>query len=629
MKKVIFVFILLMFLVHFDKAKADDACVPDNHPTFENVSDFYYEIGQPTPNYIEKITVTDICGNPVLITNESVNVNLVNYDEEGVYTLIYYALETVVTAKVYVFEDIPVIKGLEDFYIEVNSEEVDYLIGVTARDVFNDNDLTASIEVDSSNIDYTKVGTYDLIYSVQDHLGNETVKTVQVHIRDTTKPVIKNYKNLILEVNTDIDNYDFWNGINISDNSLQQVTQTLNLDNLKIGKIGVYEIEYIAIDESNNERRVPIQVQVIDTKKPVLKNISNLSILVNTSIEKSIFTQNITIEDNYDGVISIYHLRVDYHLINPNKPGVYPVLYFVSDSSGNYTEKIIYVTVLDEDKPQILNTGDIRVPLNTESIDYLENISCQDVTDGCLTDQIIVYDDLVNLNEIGTYPLTYIVYDSSGNYDIKQVNVIVYDEENPVITGVTDLIIEVRSELTKAYFLTQVTAFDNNDGDITSSVDVDLDQINFDELGTYQIKYFVSDTSGNIEETYAIVTIVDTTAPQITGYQDLTINLNQEIDETYLLSGLSVIDNYDGDITSLATVKGFYDTSKEGTYIITIEASDSSGNVSEVTFNLIVVIEGQPIQEDKNDYSIFYIVGGIGLSLIGTGFIGYRKRHLT
>lgn len=620
-----FVFILLMFLVNFDKAKADDTCVPNDHPTIENTSDFYYEIGQPHPNYLENVTATDSCGNTIAV---HVNNDLVNYNEEGEYTLYYYAMGSAVSVHIFVYVDIPLLEGLKDFNIEINSEEVDYLSGITARDVFNDTDITSSIEIDSSDIDYTRNGSYDLIYSVEDHLGNETVKIVQVYIQDTIEPTIKDYKNLILEVDTDIDNYEFWEGVIVTDNSLHPVTHSLNLENLKIGTIGEYEIEYIAIDESNNEKRVSVKVKVIDTEKPEMKNISDLTISVNTPLEKSIFVQNVLVEDNYDGIISLEHLMIDYHLVNSNKPGVYPVLYFVSDTSGNYTEKVIYVTVIDEDKPSILNVGDIRVPVRTENIDYLENISCEDVTDGNLTNQIIVYDDLVNLNKIGTYPLMYFVSDSSGNYDIKQVNVIVYDEENPVISGVTDLIIEVKSQLTKAYFLNQVTAFDNNDGDITSSIDVELEQINFDELGTYQIRYFVTDSSGNIEEVFAIVTIVDTTQPNITGYQDITIIINQDIDEAYLLAGLSVIDNYDGDITSLATVKGFYDSSKEGTYIITIEVTDSNGNVSEVSFNLYVVAEKEPVQEDKIDYSIFYIVGGIGLSLIGTGFLGYRRRHL-
>jgi len=628
MKKVIFTLLLLMFLFRFDDATALEACIPNNKPSIENTSDFFYKIGQPTPNYLENITAVDNCGNTVVTI--MFYDELVNYFEAGDYTLYIYALESVVSVNVFVRVDIPEINGVSDLYIEINSDEVDYLLGITATDVINNNDITHLIEVDNRNIDYSRTGTYDLIYSVKDHLENETIKTVNVYIQDTIAPTIKNSKNIILEVNSDIVNFDFWEGISITDNSLHLINQDLNLGNLNIDTVGEYTIEYIAIDESNNEKRVPIKVKVIDTINPEIKNLSHLTILVNIVIERSHFTQNIVIEDNYDINISIEYLIVDYRLVDTSSPGIYPVFYFVSDSSGNYTYEIISVTVMDEDLPLIINTNNIRVPVHTESINYLDNISCEDLTDGNLTNQIIIDDHLVNLNVIGTYPLIYMIYDSSGNYDIKKVNVIVYDEEAPIISGVNDLVLEVKSQVTIDYFLSSVTAFDNSDQDITSSIEVDITQINFDEFGIYQIKYFVTDSSGNTAEIYANVSIVDTTIPVITGYQDVTIMLHQVIDDQFLLTNISVFDNYDGDISSQATVKGFFDSSIEGTYILTIEVIDSSGNVAEVTFNLHVIKAhvGDSDLADTSNYSIFYIIGGIGVSLIATGFLGYRTRKM-
>src|SRR5690606_11124191 len=103
-----------------------------------------------------------------------------------------------------------------------------------------------------------------------------------------------------------------------------------NLDKLDIGKVGVYEIEYIAKDESNNETRVKVKVTVVDTVKPSIKNTKDLSFLVDTSLSKLKFLEGISVSDNYDKNISLDQLYVDYSAVNVNVPWVYPVVYLLS-----------------------------------------------------------------------------------------------------------------------------------------------------------------------------------------------------------------------------------------------------------------------------------------------------------
>ncbi len=638
MKKIVFTLMTLVFFIQFNQNVQADECIPDNKPTLSGIHDFYYVIGEEKPDYLENITALDSCGNPFysFIYHDSE----VDYNEEGEYLIYYYARETYETATIFVYEDIPKIEGTKDLYVEIHSNPPNYLVDVSAYDVYNGNDLTDMIDVDSSDIDISKIGEYELIYSVKDHLNNVTEKTVTVYVQDTINPVIMNHKDLTLEVNTDITDYDFWQGISVSDNSQQSITTTLNLDNLIINTVGEYEVEYIAIDQSNNECREKVNVNVVDTKKPEIKNLEDLRILIGTTIDRSLLVQGIVVEDNYDGIIPNNQLIIDDRLVNSSKPGKYNVYYYVSDSSGNFTSKFISVTVYDEDIPEIIGAKDIRVSVFTESVNYLEGISCIDETEGDLTDYIKVEDQLVDLNRVGTYPLTYIIFDTSMNENIVNVKVIVYDEEIPIISGVTDLTIEVNTNLTKENILEGITAFDQHDGDITHLIDVDMSGINFNELGTYNIRFFVTDSSHNSDEKQATVTVVDTTSPVISGYKDMIVKLNETVDKTTLLQDISIIDNYDGDITHLANISDTYDTSKEGTYTITITVTDSNENESQASFDLLVVkevVEEPPVEEEDDDeledtnnnknYSIFYIIGGISISLVVTGFLGYKSRY--
>ncbi len=629
MKKVIFLIMLIIFVSQIKTAYADTTCTPNMIPTINGTRDFILEIGQAKPDYLEGVFATDSCGNT--LTNILVSDDAVHYDEGGEYTLYYYSLETVWTVNVYIYEDIPLIEGTKDFTAEINSSEIDYLADITATDVLNDKqDITSQIIVDSSLVDYTQVGEYPITYTVTDSSLNTTVKTVQVVVQDTIEPTITNCKNLVLEVHTDIEAYDFWENIEVTDNSLLAVTKSMNLDNLTIDTVGEYEIEYVAVDEEQNTRRVPIKLKVLDTTKPEIKNAHDLEILVNENIDKSVLIQGITIEDNYDVIIPNDKLVVDYHFVNTSKPGIYPVFYFVSDSSGNYSYQTINLRVHDTDVPIISNIKNFSVEVNTEAIDYLENITCLDLTDGDLIGNMIVYSDLVDLTKIGTYPIMYMVSDSSGNLVIEKAQVVVYDTEKPVISGVVDLVFEVHTPFTDEAFLDNVSAYDNNDKDLSNLIEIDFSQVNANVLGTYQIKYSVEDSSHNKEEIYANVTIVDETPPVITGYHDVTIIKNQTFDTSLLLQELSILDNYDGNITENAEISGFYDSSIAGTYPLSIDVTDSSGNKTSITFNLIVIEEetDTPTNTNKSDYSIYYIMGGIGVSLVLTGFLGYRTRRI-
>ena len=78
----------------------------------------------------------------------------------------------------------------------------------------------------------------------------------------------------------------------------------------------------------------------------------------------------------------------------------------------------------------------------------------------------------------------------------------------------------------------------------------------------------------------------DTTAPIITlnGQAIATVNLNS----TYTDAGATATDEVDGDLTSSIVTTGVVNTSVEGNYIITYTVSDTSGNTTTATRQVIV-----------------------------------------
>ena len=105
----------------------------------------------------------------------------------------------------------------------------------------------------------------------------------------------------------------------------------------------------------------------------------------------------------------------------------------------------------------------------------------------------------------------------------------------------------------------------------------------------------MTDSSGNAaSEVTRTVSVTDTTAPVITLVGDAEITV--EVGSTYTDLGATASDNYDGDITADIVTVNNVDTSVVGTYTVTYNVSDSSGNdASEVTRTVSVTDTTAPV----------------------------------
>jgi hypothetical protein len=76
----------------------------------------------------------------------------------------------------------------------------------------------------------------------------------------------------------------------------------------------------------------------------------------------------------------------------------------------------------------------------------------------------------------------------------------------PVISGAVD--IEYTIGATAPNYLTGVTAFDEQQGDLTEEIAVDDSDVDLEEAGEYDVVYTVADASGNEAEVTITVTVV-------------------------------------------------------------------------------------------------------------------------
>ena len=115
--------------------------------------------------------------------------------------------------------------------------------------------------------------------------------------------------------------------------------------------------------------------------------------------------------------------------------------------------------------------------------------------------------------------------------------------------------------------------------EVTTDLDVSV-------LGEYNINYNLS----YLNKEYNLVRkvkVIDNEKPMITlnGEKDITLYVN----DVYKELGVTIIDNYDGDISNKVVITGNVDTSKIGEYNLVYSVVDSSGNMSSTSRNVNVI----------------------------------------
>ena len=133
---------------------------------------------------------------------------------------------------------------------------------------------------------------------------------------------------------------------------------------VKVETPGKYEVEYQAIDSDGNTTNKTIIVTVIPKltliNQPPLIMASDVIISVGETFDP---LANVKVEDLEDGPIQITSQNVIENTVNSDKPGIYKVVYQVTDQDGETTIKEIDVEVISEtpqtpETPETPQTGE-------------------------------------------------------------------------------------------------------------------------------------------------------------------------------------------------------------------------------------------------------------------------------
>jgi predicted MPP superfamily phosphohydrolase len=160
------------------------------------------------------------------------------------------------------------------------------------------------------------------------------------------------------------------------------------------------------------------------------------------------------------------------------------------------------------------------------------------------------------------------------------------DVTKPVLSVPTDSTILVGAAFDP---MAGVTATDDRDGDLTAAITVS-GSVDPATPGRYTLRYSVADTAGNSTAATRIVDVVlgaDITAPMLSAPSSTIITVDQPFDA---LSGVTAMDDRDGDLSAAVQVSGEVDTSTAGTYLLTYRVVDAAGNTTSASRTVVVVL---------------------------------------
>lgn len=265
-------------------------------------------------------------------------------------------------------------------------------------------------------------------------------------------------------------------------------------------------------------------------------------------------------------------------------PGTFHVTWIYTDPSGNTTtqDQTIVVTGSDTTSP-VPDVGTLPT-VTSECSATVTPPTATDDCDGTLTGTT---PDALTYTGVGTYTVHWTYTDQVGHTVNQNQTVIVTDTHNPTIAlvGASSIIVECHTSFTDPGVTTTDNCVPKNvTVATTGSVDVDVPN-------TYVLTYTATDGGGNQASVQRTVIVNDTIKPVITLNTPTSVP-PVECHTSFTDPGASASDACDTNVP--VTVTGSVNVNVPGTYTLTYDAVDDSGNHADSVQRTVTVVDTTP-----------------------------------
>ncbi|MDN5204999.1 HYR domain-containing protein [Fulvivirgaceae bacterium BMA10] len=482
---------------------------------------------------------------------------------------------------------LPTITGCPtDITVPANLATCDATVNWTAPNA-TDNCTLDSFASSHNPGDVFPVGTTTVVYKAIDRIGNVSTCSFNVIVEENINPVISNCPaNITIAADAGVCTKNVtWTAPMATDNcGVPTLTSTHNPgDNFPLGTTTV---TYTATDAAGNTAVCSFDVTVEDNEDPVITGCpSNITI----SADAGVCTKNVTwtvptATDNC-GVPTL----TSTHNPGDNFPlGTTTVTYTATDAAGNTALCSFDVTVEDNEDPVITGCP-LNITISADAGVCTKNVTwtVPAVTDNCGVPTLTSTHNPGDNFPVGTTTVTYTARDGAGNTTLCSFDVIVEDNEDPVITGcLSDVTVPADNGVCSMALNWIVPTVSDNCSGVTMIGSHSPG--NSFPIGTTTVTYTATDGAGNTANCSFNITVEDREDPVISNIpSNITIAANPGVcTKNVTWTAPTAADNCGA--PTLISTHNSGDNFSLGTTTVTYTATDTYGNTSMGSFDITV-----------------------------------------
>ena len=428
-------------------------------------------------------------------------------------------------------------------------------------------DILGVVSVISDAPEFFPLGETLVTWTATDVVGNTSTIEQKVIVVDNTLPILQAPEDIIIEA-TSIDN----NEVDLGESSATDNGEIISISNdaPEFFTLGDTIITWVVSDSSENTASDTQLVSVVDTTSPEILPVDDLTYEATSIDENIVSLDNPSVSDIQD--VTITNDAPEFFLL-----GETIVTWTATDIMGNTSTTEQKVIVVDTTTPDLTIPED-QIVEATSIEETLVEIGEAEAND--ITGISSITNNAPEVFSLGSTVVTWASIDNNGNSTTYEQTITVVDTTSPSIFVPADIVAEAVDPVLNFIELGDATTYDH----------VGVDSITNDRpdsfsFGSTTVTWTAVDTSGNISTGTQIVTIVDTTMPEIIAPSDVTVEA----------AGTSntVVDTGDATIYDIIQVDSVTsdspDTFPLGETVITWTATDSSGNSATATQTVTVV----------------------------------------
>jgi hypothetical protein len=499
------------------------------------------------------------------------------------------------TTIVELFDDVePILVCVPSVTVDLDENGIGSISSTDLLDMISDEcDNSPQVVVEIFNFDCTDLGENIIVISGTDCAGNIGTCQTTVVVEDNIGPAITCVENVIVQLDSqglgELDPEDMLDGLPL-DNCSSVFEYEASQTDFDCDDVGIpIEVILTITDEEGNTSTCTSTIEVVDEINPVA--ICPTSFSENNDAGLCNAAVSFILADGTDNCAGVSQ-SADSLSGSVFPVGMTSVTVTATDASGNTDTCVFTITVIDNEPPVANCPPNITADTDPGECDAVVIFDLPTGSDNC--PGVVQSADPMSGSVflIGVTVVTVTATDASGNTDTCEFNITVNDSEDPVIDCPDDILVENDLGECGADVIFDLPVGSDNCG--IYEVTADYDSGDFFPVGSTTVTVTAEDSNGNTSTCTFTITVEDTEAPSVTCPANVFAATELGLCTAEVMFNLPTpIDNCG--IQSIVSIPTSGSTFNRGTTIVTVIATDLSGNESSCTFNVTVLDTEPPV----------------------------------